>query len=515
MATAEDVQPKPAEVSKFVSNVPSALKQKFSMDFVISALVVICFIAVRLWRLTAASLDGDEMCSLVLVRYPWHGLLGATMKEATHPPLFYVLLKLWIGIGGESLFWLRLLPMTISVLCLIPFFWLSRILELRPLARNLALVIATVHPYAIFYAQHLRMYSLLMLCALMSVCCFESYLRRPSFRNLALLSIVNLAMIYTHYYSWMILGIEFLFLIWQRRRWQPFAVAAVLTGILFAPWLWMASRMLRAGGMNEKIGWISRPALKDLAWFFADLTGFADHVNFGVGIAVAIIAIFLILFFTCRRDREAIIHRLAILAVVPALLLFGVSQWLPLWGSRHLIFMFWPFVIILADSLCRLPGRAVFAVMMLTAIWAAFALQFHYHDDRKLPWDTLTATLLAKEQGASSPIPFYSLDRDLHFPPWFYMECLKAGNLGPFGSHLGNRADIAELATTAAKFQISKVTSPDAVRGQHFWLGYSDKNEQGIQMAQEIINRRGCWKGDAISASDRFHSVILVPVQCD
>lgn len=515
MATAEGIQSKTAEVNNNAANALPGLEQRFTMDFLISAVVVICFIVVRLWRLTAASLDGDEMCSLVLVRYPWHDLLGATVKEATHPPLFYVLLKLWISLGGESLLWLRLLPMAISVLSLVPFFWLCRLLELRPVARNLALVVAAVHPYEIFYAQQLRMYSLLMLCALISVCCLENYLRRPSFRNLALLSVANLAMIYTHYYGWMIIGIEFLFLIWQRRRWQPLAAAIVLTGLLFAPWLWMASRMLRAGGMNEKIGWISRPALKDLAWFFADLTGFADHVNFAAGIAAAIIAIFLILFFTCRRDREAIIHRLAILAVVPALILFGVSQWLPLWGSRHLIFMFWPFVIILADSLCRLPRRAVFAVMMLTAIWSAFALQFHYHDDRKLPWDTLTATLLAREQGASSPIPFYSFDRDLHFPPWFLMECLKADNLGPFGSHLGARTDIAELAMTAAKFQVAKVTSTDAVRGQHFWLGYSDKNEQGIQMAQQIVNRRGCRKGSAISASDRFHTVILVPVQCD
>lgn len=515
MATAAGAQSKPAVVNKLVTNSLPGQGQKFSVDFAVSALVVICFIAMRLWRLTAASLDGDEMCSLLLARYSWHGFLGAAVKEATHPPLFYLLLKLWISIGGESLFWLRLLPMTISALCLVPFFWLSRILELRPLARNLALVIAAVHPYAIFYAQHLRMYGLLMLLALLSVCCFEAYLKQPSFRRLAFLCVVNLAMVYTHYYAWMIVGIELLFLIWQRRRWQPFAVAIMLTAIAFTPWLWMASKMLRSGGMNEKVGWISRPTLTDLVWFFADLTGCADHLNSYFAKAVAILSILLIVFFACRRGRNDITHRLAIFAIAPALLLFGVSQWLPLWGHRHLIFMFWPFVIVLADAVFRLPQRAIFGVLMLTAVWTPFALEVHYHDDRKLPWDTLTLTLLTKEQGASSPVPFYSLDRDLHFPPWFFMDCLKTGNLGPFGPHLGARKDIAELATTAAKFQIAKVSSPDAVRGKHFWLGYSDQNEQGVQIAQQIVNRPGCRTGDAIGARDRFHSVTFVPVQCD
>src|SRR5438477_5292602 len=60
----------------------------------VSICLVICFIILRLWRLTAASLDGDEIFSLVLVRNGWHDLLANALQDATHPPLSYVLLKL-------------------------------------------------------------------------------------------------------------------------------------------------------------------------------------------------------------------------------------------------------------------------------------------------------------------------------------------------------------------------------------------------------------------------------------
>ena len=125
--------------------------------------VVALFVAMRLWRLTDFALDGDEIFSIQLARDSWHDLFTAAAQDAIHPPLLYVLLKLWTGVGGESLLWLRLFPVTASVLCLLPVFALCRDLKISPAARNLAIAIVAVHPYAMYYSQHLRMYCLLML----------------------------------------------------------------------------------------------------------------------------------------------------------------------------------------------------------------------------------------------------------------------------------------------------------------------------------------------------------------
>ena len=47
-------------------------------------------------------------------------LLGFVAADIIHPPLFYALLKVWISIGGESLFWLRLFPLLTSIAVIIP-----------------------------------------------------------------------------------------------------------------------------------------------------------------------------------------------------------------------------------------------------------------------------------------------------------------------------------------------------------------------------------------------------------
>ncbi len=164
--------------------------------------VVALYAGMRLWRATDFALDGDEIFSVQLARDSWRELFAAAAQDAIHPPLLYVLLKLWIGIGGESLLSLRLFPVTATVLCLFPVFALCRDLKIPPAARNLAIAIVAVHPYALYYSQHLRMYSLLMLAGLLSAWRFERYLDRASVRNLALLSAANLFLGYTQYYGW-------------------------------------------------------------------------------------------------------------------------------------------------------------------------------------------------------------------------------------------------------------------------------------------------------------------------
>src|SRR5258708_5161656 len=149
---------------------------------ILTALLVAFFIAMRLWRVSEFSLDGDEIFSVLLARDTWPNLFQRAIQDAIHPPLLYVLLKLWMRIGGESLLWMRLLPVSISVACLVPVFFLCRRLGVSAGARNVAIALAAVHPIDVYYGQHIRMYSLLALIALLSTLCFERYLDQPSIK---------------------------------------------------------------------------------------------------------------------------------------------------------------------------------------------------------------------------------------------------------------------------------------------------------------------------------------------
>jgi hypothetical protein len=492
----------------------SALEKPFyvSPAMLLSCVFVAGFLAMRLWRLTYPALDGDEIFSLLLTRSDWHGLMAGAIHDAIHPPLFYVLLKVWTWIGGESLLWLRLFPVIASLLCLIPFFLLCRRLEISPMARNLALGIAAVHPYAVFYSQETRMYCLLVLGGLVSTWRFQRYLDEPSRRNLVWLTLVNLLLVYTQYYGWLIVGLEFLYLLWLRRSIRGFAVSLLVIAVLFAPWAWVAGQVLHSRGLEQNLGWLPRPHVGDVTWFFAELAGFTQfpkHARLAAAVVLTLLVI------TYRRNREPGMQWLVWLWILPAPLAFLVSQWLPqsIWGHRHLAFTLWPFLMVFADAIWRSGWILRTAVVAAVCIWAAFAIASRETDDRYLATDTVTLAILDHEPHSGMHIPLYAVDPYLHYPVWFFMECLKHNQLGPFGPRLDRHRDVAELAAKASEFEIIKAADLDAGQQSYFWVGYSEPWNQGATPKQ-ILEKRGCQIGTEVSARSRYQTVIFFPVEC-
>jgi mannosyltransferase len=99
-------------------------------EAVVFVLLIALFAAARLWGLADYCLDCDEIFSLKVARQSWSGLFTAVAEDVSHPPLFYLLLKGWIGLGGESVFWLRLFPALTATACVVPLLLFCRALLL-------------------------------------------------------------------------------------------------------------------------------------------------------------------------------------------------------------------------------------------------------------------------------------------------------------------------------------------------------------------------------------------------
>jgi hypothetical protein len=480
-----------------------------------TGVIITLFVFMRLWRLTDVSLDGDEIFSLLLVRSDWRTLFAGAVHDAIHPPFFYVLLKAWVWLGGESLFWLRLFPVVASTLCLAPAFLLCTDLGISRGARNLAVFIASVHPYAIYFAQHMRMYCLLALFGLTSIWSFERYLKDGSRRSLVILSAANLLLVYSHYYGWLIIGLEFFYLLWKKRNaLLPLIVSSTSVAVLFSPWAWLAAQSLHAkGGLAENLGWVPRPDFSYLSWFYVELCGLGEALRFGERITVAIFAF---LYFMYRRREEPGFHWLAVVSLTPALIAYVVSQWLSqsIWGSRHLIFTLWPFLLVFADMIWHLHALVRALALALILAWAGYAVQSYSPEQQKIHWDRLTLAMLDAENGNVSHIPLYAVDPYLHYPIWFHLESLKDQRLKQLGPYVNSRNDIAMLRRTAAKFEVNKITTLDAAQGDYFWIGYIDSAWRGPLTPKEIFEKRGCITELELNAKDRFQSVTLFRVQC-
>lgn len=238
----------------------------------VCALLVGLFVGVRVWRLDASCLWFDEVFSVHAARHGWGGLLEFVALDLIHPPLFYLLLKVWVAlVGGEAVWWLRLFAALAETAAVAPFLLLCRELGVRGGGVvRLALLLLAVNGYLIQHAQQLRMYGLLLFFALCSLWLFARFWgaeeRSGGWGAAFALFVANLLLVYTHYFGWLLVGLEGVFLVvWGRGKLKAFAVSLVALGVCFSPWVWLVWRAAGEGaGLAQNIGWTARPSLPDI-----------------------------------------------------------------------------------------------------------------------------------------------------------------------------------------------------------------------------------------------------------
>lgn len=123
---------------------------------VVVLLICLLYAAPRLYHLGYLAMWHDEVFSAVTARMPWSGMFQAIIADIVHPPLFYILLKLWMAVGGQSIGWMRLLPYLFSVCTVPPLLALIKQLRLSGHARTVALLLVTFNSPLIRYSQEFK-----------------------------------------------------------------------------------------------------------------------------------------------------------------------------------------------------------------------------------------------------------------------------------------------------------------------------------------------------------------------
>ena len=495
------------------------------------AIVVGIYIVARFYRLAAVCLDGDEIFSVGVSRQSWGALTAAARSDSIHPPLFYYLLKIWMSIGNDSLLWVRSLPALFSVLSVLPVFLLAREFRLRPVEINGTLGLAAIHPFLLFYSQHVRMYSLLMLCALTSLWLFHRALKSGT-RSVMVgryvnLTLANTVLVYSHYYGWLVVGLECWYLIlWKREHLSRAILSVAVTFAAFTPWLFLAAKSAYAkGGLGSNLEWIQKPRVGDLVWFFADLAGFSEFPEMGRRVVVALALLIVVTLWAAWVERRRLHTRhfaymtryLSFFLAGSVATAFFASRIMTssVWGHRHLIFLAVPFLMMVVSAFRHLQARSVrWSGAVLCAAWACLVIQHHVKgDDKKTPFDSLVVQLLANEKASSGPIQLFSVDKYLHYPVWFYLETLKAGRTTGFAVPINDK-DIGALAIEAARIEVKSNVSINEAKGAHFWVGYSSSWQQSSS-PEALMIERGCRIGSDVKVRDRFHTSTIFPVWCD
>ena len=248
--------------------------------FLLGCLVVLLIgFGARVYRLDHQSFWNDEGNSASLSSRSVQLIIEGTASDV-HPPLYYLALRAWWPLAGQTDFSLRYLSVAAGLVqvaaCIaIGRLWLSRFAGI-----TFGLIIA-LSPPLIYYSQEARMYALLGAIATLSMLVLLKGLRtKTSLLPYAIwFSILTIMGLYTHYvYPAVIVSQGLIVLVWDlfsgRQRgplsgpiqgfieqaW-PWLAAVVIAAVAYAPWL---PTFLRTGSSTREAGDAS------LAEFFVD-----------------------------------------------------------------------------------------------------------------------------------------------------------------------------------------------------------------------------------------------------
>ena len=402
----------------------------------ITALCVAYFVA-RLWQLTDGCLWFDEVFSVHAAEMPLGTMWTFVAQDLIHPPLFYALLKFWIGIGGDGLLWLRLFPVLFAVLALVPFIYLCRELKLSNATLAIALALLAVNGALIKYSQTLRMYTLLMFLSLLSIWLFARYFNRG--KSWIWLVIVNILLVYTHYFGWFVVGSELLsILLFQRIKIVRAAVMVAIAAAAFVPWLIaILNREQLVSDLSQNISGKPAPGGREVTAFLMTLVEpfYAPASSLDPSsvrfIAVPLLLLFAIaigLFVSSNKsdDEKTFVRFAAVFILFPLLGALAFSWILPgsILGTRHLIVATPIFLIFAAAAITSLEDRklrigATAVIAGLSVV--AFVLEVRRPASEQVwcAWEGVENEIRAAESSNAQPPRIYAFEGLAAYHLWF------------------------------------------------------------------------------------------------
>ena len=458
----------------------------------------------RLFNLTKYGLWQDEVFSLRVAKLDWNSLFQTVIRDAVHPPLFYILLKLWIAAGGESLLWLKTFPFIFAVGSIGALYLLCRNLTIKFAEFSLAVLFISLNAYLIYYAQELRMYSLLAFLSLLSMALFAKFLKGESNTKppLIILFVVNLLLVYTHYFGWFTVLAECaITFIYGRPKLKSFLVQTFAVGLCFLPWgILVISAMLEKDGLAQNLGWIDKPGLYDVTYFLAELDGTLAIKHAAVaGFLIFLPPLFIWLWQIYKdRTREDLIifASLGLVTAIPILVAYFVSQIFAtsIWVDRYLIAAAIPYILLLAVSVSRIKNIAVRRVFLTLMICWSLGVGFWNVVDlrTRVNWISFSKRIAERENVNGQPAKVFVLEDWTGMP----LQQLLDAN--------GTR-----------QLTVQKVVGIEQIGERDFWLAYRQTTWKEQETPNEKLHQMNCSIDEDLVDVIKFDSVHLLLVGCN
>jgi mannosyltransferase len=373
----------------------------------------------RLAFLGRQSLWYDEAFSLAVARADWPIFWAALLTDGVHPPGYYLALKAALALFGSSEFALRFMSVVAGTLAVPLMDRLGRALGGRRWGMAAALLLA-INPFALWYAQEARMYSLLLCLIIAGGYAFRRLLARPGLGTWLGLCLISALSFLVHYFAFVFSLVQFVYLVITLRRTHRalrwWATAQALASVPFLAWgIAIATRE----GRNFGIGWIHPPTLLDLPltlsnlaltlydptqlWAWAGLTLLLAAVVAGIAMGVKAGAFVPIWSSDSSGPGDRLLSTpyfyLLTWLVVPIIFTWLFSMRLPLYVDRFLIICL-PAFVLLASTISLSStwlARGTMILLVMASAITSTRLWFDL-DLTKEDWRTAATYVQSREQ---------------------------------------------------------------------------------------------------------------------
>ncbi|MBD2603567.1 glycosyltransferase family 39 protein [Scytonema hofmannii FACHB-248] len=177
---------------------------------------------------------------------PEHGVADTLnyliTSDPQHPPLYYVMVRLWVQVFGDSPTGVRSLSALISLLIFPSVYWLCLELFESPVVGWVAMALIAVSPLQLFFAQEARQYSLWMVGILVSSAALLRAIRQENKVNWAVYTLTLALGLYTHLFTVLVMIAHGIYVVIQQhfrftKTFLNYLLGTVAGFLMLLPWL--------------------------------------------------------------------------------------------------------------------------------------------------------------------------------------------------------------------------------------------------------------------------------------
>ncbi len=426
---------------------------------ILIALILLNLLLKLLW-LGRTEMAHDEPFTVLMAQRGWADLFAALRLE-NNPPLHFILTKLWSGVVPLDASWLRVPSAIVSALVVWPLFLLARSAGGIRVA-VIAVLLFTFSNYHYGYAHEVRSYALFTLLA--TICMWQLWrMAEQEPRALLWFSIASIAMVYTHFFGWLMLGVVgFTVLIVPEMR-DARRSTFIAIGIALLSYLpYFGTFLGRMGDSVEQGTWLKSPEPEEvynMIWRWSNVP------------VVAVIILLVIVVAVARTGMRNTGIRIGLLwTFLPLIGMFLISYRVPIFLDRYLVYAAPGFCLLVAMSLAHVIREGLWQWVPTALVLGGMAFTFTPWKEGELHPSRVVAQVQQwrGERGAVllTP-PFYAptfawhLDKELFRDPEILEAGLDHDEVFPTGPHDQVPKDTSEFRTVVLVDAWSALTDPD------------------------------------------------------